>query len=76
MNARMIELRQGLIASIFSLAPTKGRMNVSITSKANKLSPTHDQLLSLSSQLCEPVKLPDGSLRYSFNFSIPLSIRN
>ena len=70
------ELRRGLIAAIFSLSPTKGRMNVSITSKDNKLSPTHDRLLLLSSQLCEPVKLPDGSLRYSFNFSIPLSLRN
>lgn len=70
------ELRRGLIAAIFSLSPTKGRMNVSITSKDNKLSPTHDRLLLLSSQLCEPVKLPDGSLSYSFNFSIPLSLRN
>ena len=69
------ELRQGLLASIFSPAP-KGIMNVSITPTVNTLSPTHDQLLCLSSQLCEPVKLPDGSLRYSFNFSIPLSIRN
>ena len=69
------ELRRGLIAAIFSPSP-KGMMNVSITPKANTLSPTHDQLLSLSSQLCEPVKLPDGSLRYSFNFSIPLSLRN
>ena len=65
------ELRRGLIASIFSSAP-KGMMSVTITPKANALSPTHDQLLSLSSQLCEPVNLPDGSLSYSFNFSIPL----
>lgn len=69
------ELRQGLIDSIFSPAP-KGMMNVTITPQANQLSPTHDQLLRLSSELCEPVDLPDGSLRYSFNFSIPLSIRN
>ncbi|MDO4858202.1 MAG: hypothetical protein Q4A17_09685 [Thermoguttaceae bacterium] len=69
------ELRQRLIDSIFSPAP-KGTMNVTITHQANKLSPTHDQLLRLSSELCEPVDLPDGSLRYSFNFSIPLSIRN
>lgn len=69
------ELRRGLIAAIFSPSP-KGMMNVSITPKANTLSPTHDQLLSLSSQLCEPVELPDGSLRYSFNFSIPLILRN
>ena len=70
------ELRQGLMSSIFSLAPTKGRMNVAIAPKANNLSPTHSQLLRLSSQLREPVKLSDGSLCYSFNFSIPLSIRN
>lgn len=69
------ELRQGLIDSIFSPVP-KGKMNVSITPQANQLSPTHDRLLRLSSQLSEPVDLPDGSLRYSFNFSIPLSIKN
>ena len=69
------ELRQGLIGSIFSPAP-KGMMNVTVTHQANQLSPTHDQTLRLSSQLCEPVDLPDGSLRYSFNFSIPLSLRN
>lgn len=69
------ELRQGLIGSIFSPAP-KGMMNVTVTHQANQLSPTHDQILRLSSQLCEPVDLPDGALRYSFNFSIPLSIKN
>ena len=69
------ELRQGLIDSIFSPAP-KGKMNVTITPEANKLSPTHDRLLRLSSQLCEPADLPDGALRYSFNFSIPLIMKN
>ncbi len=69
------ELRQGLIGSIFSPTP-KGKMNVTITPEANKLSPTHDQLLRLSSQLCEPVNQPDGALRYSFNFSIPLIMKN
>lgn len=69
------ELRQGLIDSIFSPAP-KGAMNVTITPQANQLSPTHDQLLRLSSELCEPVDLPDGALRYSFNFSIPLIMKN
>ncbi|MBQ3747662.1 MAG: hypothetical protein II863_09685 [Kiritimatiellae bacterium] len=69
------ELRQGLIDSIFSPAP-KGKMNVTVTPEANKLSPTHDRLLRLSSQLCEPVDLPDGSLRYPFNFSIPLIMKN
>lgn len=69
------ELRQGLIGSIFSPAP-KGKMNVTITPEANKLSPTHDRLLRLSSELCEPADLPDGALRYSFNFSIPLSMKN
>ena len=44
---------------------------VSMTEKEDK-SPTHDRMLTLSAPLCEPSTMDDGSLRYAFNFSIPL----
>ena len=61
----------GIFGAIFSSAP-KARMKAVLSSKANALSPTHDRMLTLSAPLREPKTLDDGSLRYTFNFSIPL----
>ena len=48
------------------------KMKVTVRSRGNALSPTHDRLLTLSASLGEPAKRSDGSFAYSFNFSIPL----
>ena len=65
------ELRKGIFGAIFSSAP-KARMEINLSTKANPLSPTHDRMLTLSAPLREPETLDDGTLRYTFNFSIPL----
>lgn len=65
------ELRKGIFGAIFSSAP-KARMEINLSTKANPLSPTHDRMLTLSASLRDPETLDDGTLRYTFNFSIPL----
>ena len=65
------ERNRGILGAMFSPAP-KARMKAVLSSKANALSPTHDRMLTLSAPLREPKTLDDGSLRYAFNFSIPL----
>lgn len=65
------ELRKGIFGAIFSSAP-KARMEINLSTKANPLSPTHDRMLTLSATLRDPETLDDGTLRYTFNFSIPL----
>ena len=69
------ELRKGIFGAIFSSAP-KARMEINLSTKANPLSPTHDRMLTLSAPLRDPETLDDGTLRYTFNFSIPLYERN
>lgn len=69
------ELRKGIFGAIFSSAP-KARMEINLSTKANSLSPTHDRMLTLSAPLRDPETLDDGTLRYTFNFSIPLYERN
>ncbi|MBR3778011.1 MAG: hypothetical protein IKL02_10530 [Kiritimatiellae bacterium] len=64
------ELRKGIFGAIFSSAP-KARMEINLSTKANPLSPTHDRMLTLSAPLRDPETLDDGTLRYTFNFSIP-----
>ena len=61
----------GIFGAIFSSAP-KARMEINLSTKANPLSPTHDRMLTLSAPLRDPETLYDGTLRYTFNFSIPL----
>ena len=65
------ERNRGLLDAMFSRAP-KARMKIMLSPKDNSLSPTHDRMLTLSAPLCEPSTMDDGSLRYAFNFSIPL----
>ena len=65
------ERNRGLLDAMFSRAP-KARMKIMLSSKANSLSSTHDRILTLSAPLREPSTMDDGSLRYAFNFSIPL----
>gem|GEM_PF-3152199 len=65
------ERNRGLLDAMFSRAP-KARMKIMLSPKDNSLSPTHDRILTLSTPLCEPSTMDDGSLRYTFNFSIPL----
>ena len=65
------ERNRGLLDALFSRAP-KARMKIMLSPKDNSLSPTHDRMLMLSAPLCEPSTMGDGSLRYAFNFSIPL----
>jgi len=69
------ELRKGIFGAIFSSAP-KARMEINLSTKANPLSPTHDRMLTLSAPLRDPETLDDGTLRYTFNFSIPFYERN
>jgi len=69
------EPQKGISGAIFSSAP-KARMEINLSPKVNPLSPTHDRLLTLSAPLREPETLDDGTLRYTFNFSIPLYARN
>ena len=65
------ERNRGLLNAMFSRAP-KARMKIMLSPKANSLSSTHDRILTLSAPLREPSTMDDGSLRYAFNFSIPL----
>jgi hypothetical protein len=65
------ERNRGLLDAMFSPAP-KARMKIMLSPKDNSLSPTHDRILTLSAPLREPSTMDDGSLRYAFNFSIPL----
>ena len=65
------ERNRGLLDAMFSPAP-KARMKIMLSPKDNSLSPTHDRMLTLSAPLREPSTMDDGSLRYAFNFSIPL----
>ena len=65
------ERNRGLLDAMFSRAP-KARMKIMLSPKDNSLSSTHDRMLTLSAPLCEPSTMDDGSLRYTFNFSIPL----
>ena len=65
------ERNRGLLDALFSRAP-KARMKIMLSPKDNSLSPTHDRMLTISAPLCEPSTMGDGSLRYAFNFSIPL----
>lgn len=65
------ERNRGVLGAVFSRAP-KARMKIMLSPKDNSLSPTHDRMLTLSAPLCEPSTMDDGSLRYAFNFSIPL----
>ena len=69
------ELRKGIFGAIFSSAP-KARMEINLSTKANPLSPTHDRMLTFSAPLRDPETLDDGTLRYTFNFSIPRYERN
>jgi hypothetical protein len=62
---------KGIFGAIFSSAP-KARMEINLSTKDNPLSPTHDRMLTLSVPLRDPETLDDGTLRYTFNFSIPL----
>ena len=65
------ERNRGILGALFAPAP-KARMKIMLSPKANSLSSTHDRMLTLSAPLCEPSTMDDGSLRYAFNFSIPL----
>ena len=65
------ERNRGILGALFAPAP-KARMKIMLSPKDNSLSPTHDRMLTLSAPLCEPSTMDDGSLRYAFNFSIPL----
>ena len=65
------ERNRGILGALFAPAP-KARMKIMLSPKDNSLSPTHDRMLTLSAPLCEPSTMDDGSLRYTFNFSIPL----
>ena len=65
------ERNRGILDALFAPAP-KARMKIMLSPKANSLSPTHDRMLTLSAPLCKPSTMDDGSLRYTFNFSIPL----
>ena len=65
------ERNRGLLDAMFSPAP-KARMKIMLSPKDNSLSSTHDRILTLSAPLREPSTMDDGSLRYAFNFSIPL----
>ena len=65
------ERNRGLLDAMFSRAP-KARMKIMLSPKDNSLSPTHDRMLTLSAPLREPSTMDDGSLRYTFKFSIPL----
>ena len=65
------ERNRGILGALFAPAP-KARMKIMLSSKANSLSSTHDRMLTLSAPLREPSTMDDGSLRYAFNFSIPL----
>jgi hypothetical protein len=49
-----------------------GESEITLSPNANSLSSTHDRMLTLSAPLREPSTMDDGSLRYAFNFSIPL----
>ncbi len=69
------ELRKGIFGAIFSSAP-KARMEINLSTKANPLSPTHDRMLTLSAPLRDPETQDDGTVRYTFNFSIPLYEKN
>ncbi|MCR5413474.1 MAG: hypothetical protein K6F50_01940 [Kiritimatiellae bacterium] len=64
----------GLLDAIFSLGRQKGMMKADLSRRDNPLSPAHDQWLTLSGELKDPVTTEDGLLRYSFNFSIPLNL--
>ena len=65
------ERNRGMLGALFAPAP-KARMQITLSPKANSLSSTHDRMLTLSAPLREPSTMDDGSLRYAFNFSIPL----
>ena len=65
------ERNRGILGALFAPAP-KARMKIMLSPKDNSLSPTHDRMLTLSAPLCKPSTMDDGSLRYAFNFSIPL----
>jgi hypothetical protein len=65
------ERNRGLLDAMFSPVP-KAHMKIMLSPKDNSLSPTHDRMLTLSAPLREPSTMDDGSLRYAFNFSIPL----
>ena len=65
------ERNRGILGALFAPAP-KARMKIMLSPKANSLSSTHDRMLTLSAPLREPSTMDDGSLRYAFNFSIPL----
>ena len=65
------ERNRGILGALFAPAP-KARMRITLSPKANSLSSTHDRMLTLSAPLREPSTMDDGSLRYAFNFSIPL----
>ena len=65
------ERNRGILDALFAPAP-KARMKIMLSPKANSLSSTHDRMLTLSAPLREPSTMDDGSLRYAFNFSIPL----
>ena len=65
------ERNRGILDALFAPAP-KARMKIMLSPKDNSLSSTHDRMLTLSAPLCEPSTMDDGSLRYAFNFSIPL----
>ena len=65
------ERNRGILGALFAPAP-KARMKIMLSPKDNSLSSTHDRMLTLSAPLREPSTMDDGSLRYAFNFSIPL----
>ena len=65
------ERNKGILGAMFSPAP-KAHMRITLSPNANSLSSTHDRMLTLSAPLREPSTMDDGSLRYAFNFSIPL----
>jgi hypothetical protein len=65
------ERNRGILDAMFSPAP-KAHMRITLSPNANSLSSTHDRMLTLSAPLREPSTMDDGSLRYAFNFSIPL----
>ena len=65
------ERNRGILGAMFSPAP-KAHMKIMLSPKDNSLSSTHDRMLTLSAPLREPLTMDDGSLRYAFNFSIPL----
>jgi hypothetical protein len=65
------ERNRGILGALFAPAP-KAHMKITLSPKDNSLSSTHDRMLTLSAPLREPSTMDDGSLRYAFNFSIPL----